>query len=168
MIESYKKQWEFLRNKFKAGQLAHAYLLSGREEAGREVFAKEFIKYLNCSERKDTSCKKCANCKMIEQNRFPDLLIVSAANKKDFLYGDGGEIKVKQIREAQKFLSYKPYHGFLKAVIIDGVENMNQEAQNCFLKTLEEPKGNTLLFLITKSKDMLLSTIGRLEYVCIH
>ena len=36
---------------------------------------------------------------------------------------------------------------------------MNQEAQNCFLKTLEEPKGKTLLFLISSKPDMLLPTI---------
>jgi hypothetical protein len=36
---------------------------------------------------------------------------------------------------------------------------MNQEAQSCFLKTLEEPKGKTLLILISSKPDVLLPTI---------
>jgi DNA polymerase-3 subunit delta' len=36
---------------------------------------------------------------------------------------------------------------------------MNQEAQSCFLKTLEEPKGKTMLILISSRPDMLLPTI---------
>jgi len=36
---------------------------------------------------------------------------------------------------------------------------MNQEAQSCFLKTLEEPKGKTLLILISSKPDMLMPTI---------
>jgi DNA polymerase III delta prime subunit len=36
---------------------------------------------------------------------------------------------------------------------------MNQEAQSAFLKTLEEPKGNTILILITEYPERLFSTI---------
>jgi DNA polymerase-3 subunit delta' len=44
-------------------------------------------------------------------------------------------------------------------VIVDDAEKMNQEAQSCFLKTLEEPKGETLLILISSKPDMILPTI---------
>jgi len=36
---------------------------------------------------------------------------------------------------------------------------MNQEAQNCFLKVLEEPKDKTFLILITEYPNLLLPTI---------
>jgi DNA polymerase III delta prime subunit len=36
---------------------------------------------------------------------------------------------------------------------------MNEEAQSCFLKTLEEPRGNSLLILVTNYPEMLFSTI---------
>jgi DNA polymerase-3 subunit delta' len=36
---------------------------------------------------------------------------------------------------------------------------MSIEAQNCFLKTLEEPKGKTILILICSNPDLLLPTI---------
>ena len=66
---------------------------------------------------------------------------------------------MSQIREVQNFLSYKSYNGGFKIVIIDEAEKMNSEAQNCFLKTLEEPKGQTILFLISSKPDVLLPTI---------
>jgi DNA polymerase-3 subunit delta' len=161
MIIGHQKQWQFLTKKNELGQLGHAYLFVGSDRIGKKFFAKEFIKYVNCLESslKKQSCQKCVNCLMIEKNIFPDFKILASKNKKDFLFGDGGEIKISQIREVQKFLNYKSYYGRLKSVIVDDAQNMNQEAQSCFLKTLEEPKGKTVLFLITSKPDMILPTI---------
>jgi DNA polymerase III delta prime subunit len=72
---------------------------------------------------------------------------------------EGKEISIAKIREVQNFLAYKSYNGGYKIVIIDDAEKMNVEAQSCFLKTLEEPKGKTLLILISSKPDMLLPTI---------
>ena len=139
MLIGHKKQWEFLKNKFEANQLSLAYLFTGEDGIGKKTFAIEFAEFIGC--------------------KFPDLKIVGVANKKDPLFGDGGVIKVAQIREVQNFLAYKSYNGGFKIVIVDDAHLMNQEAQNCFLKTLEEPKGQTILFLITSKPDMLLPTI---------
>jgi DNA polymerase-3 subunit delta' len=128
----HEKQWKFLKDKFENNQLSHAYLFTGAEGIGKKLFAEKFSELVGC--------------------KFPDLKIVS---KKE----DKTELDVAQIREVQNFLSYKSYNGGFKIVIVDDAHLMNQEAQNCFLKTLEEPKGQTLLFLITSKPDMLLPTI---------
>lgn len=159
MLIGHEKQWNFFRARYESGQLAHAYLFTGKEGIGKKKFAKEFVKLINCRSEKKP-CQKCANCLMIEKNGFPDLLMISEANKKDSVFGDGGEIKIKQVREAQNFLSYKSYYGSFKSLIVDDAEKMSQESQSCFLKTFEEPKGNTVLFLITSKPDILLGTIG--------
>jgi DNA polymerase III delta' subunit len=163
MVIGHKKQWEFLKKKFELDQLSHAYLFSGAKEIGKKTFAVEFVKLLNClatpkleakaglAEKKP--CGKCVNCQMIEKNSFPDFKIIT---KKE----DKSEIDISQIREVQNFLSYKSYYGSFKIVAVDDAEKMNQEAQSCFLKTLEEPKGKTLLILITSKLDMLLPTIA--------
>ena len=83
------------------------------------------------------------------------MLFRSLEDKKDNL-----EIDVSQVRDALKFLSYKSYNGGYKIVIIDNADRMNVEAQSCFLKTLEEPKGQTLLLLVSSKPDMLLETIA--------
>lgn len=130
MLVGHEKQWDFLKNKYKSGQLAHAYLFSGEQKIGKKLFAKEFAEFIGC--------------------KFPDLMVIDSAGK---------EIPIAKIREVQNFSNYKSYNGGYKAVIVDNAELMNQEAQSCFLKTLEEPKGNTALFLIASKPDMLLPTI---------
>ncbi len=157
MLIGHKKQWEFLKNKFESNQLSHAYLFTGQDGIGKKVFAIEFAKYINCNGQ-EKPCGKCINCQMIEKNSYPECMFLSATDK-DEKFGDGGEIKISKIREAQNFLSYKSYYGSFKIVIIDDAEKMNQEAQSCFLKTLEEPKGKTLIILISSKPDMLLPTI---------
>ncbi len=138
MMVGHEKQFNFLKRKFESDQLSHAYLFSGEEGIEKKLFAKEFAGLVGC--------------------KFPDLMIVEP-NERDEKFGDGGEIKIAKIREVQNFLSYKSYNGGFKIVIVDGAEKMNQEAQSCFLKTLEEPKGKTLLFLISSKPDLILPTI---------
>jgi len=132
MIIGHKKQWEFLKNRFEANQLSHAYLFSGAREIGKKTFAIKFAEFIGC--------------------KFPDLKIVT---KKE----DKNEIDITQIREVQNFLAYKSYNGGWKIVIVDEAHLMNQESQSCFLKTLEEPKGQTLIILISSKHDILLPTI---------
>lgn len=161
MLIGHKKQWDFLKKKSELDQLSHAYLLTGPKEIGKKFFAVEFVKLLNCL-NPEKPCGRCANCLMIEKNAFPDLLIIKSANSTSSIKNkkDSQEIDISQIRAAQNFLSYKSYYGSFKAVIIDDAERMNQEAQSCFLKTLEEPKGKTLLILASSKPDMLLPTIA--------
>jgi len=132
MLIGHKKQWEFLKNKFEANQLSHAYLFSGAEGIGKKFFAKEFAELIGC--------------------KFPDLKIIEIKE-------DKSEIDISQIREVQNFLAYKSYNGGFKIVIVNDAHLMSQEAQNCLLKTLEEPKGETILFLVTSKPNMLLQTI---------
>lgn len=127
----HEKQWNFLKKKFEQNQLSHAYLFTGSEGIGKKLFAKEFSEFIGC--------------------KFPDLLVAEPV--------EGKEIPVVKIREIQNFLAYKSYNGGFKIVIVDDAHLMSQEAQNCFLKTLEEPKGQTILFLISSKPDMLLATI---------
>jgi len=161
MIAGHQKQWDFLKNKFDANQLSHAYLFAGQEQLGKKFLAKELTKLINCKNRKPDlrmPCQKCFSCQAIEKESFPDAMFLRAGER-DQLFGDGDEIKISKIREAQNFLSYKSYYGGFKSVVIDNAEKMNQEAQSCFLKTLEEPKGQTLLILVTSKPEMLLPTI---------
>lgn len=126
----HKKQWEFLKRKFDQDQLSHAYLFSGVKNLGKVRFAKEFAEFIGC--------------------KFPDLMVIDS---------EGEEISIAKIREVQNFLAYKSYNGGFKIVIVGHAHLMNQEAQNCFLKALEEPKGKTLIILISSKPEMLLPTI---------
>ena len=141
MIE-YSKQFQFLKHKFDSGNLAHAYILAGGDHTAKKAFANNLIEHINC--------------------KFPDVITIASAasessvkNEKDMM-----EIDIGQIRQLQHFLSYKSYYGGHKAVIVENADRMNTEAQNCLLKNLEEPKGDTLILLLTNTAEMLLPTIS--------
>ncbi|MDO8486612.1 MAG: DNA polymerase III subunit delta' [Candidatus Staskawiczbacteria bacterium] len=167
MIIGHQKQCNFLKKIFESNQLAHAYLFSGAEQLGKKVLAKEFVKLINCvsDQSNKKPCGVCKNCKDIEKESYLDLLFVKPADDKK-------EIEVSQIREVLNFLSYKSYYGSFKAVIIDKAETMNSEAQSCLLKTLEEPKGKTILILISEHPEMLFGTIlsrcQAIKFYCVN
>jgi DNA polymerase-3 subunit delta' len=132
----HQKQWQFLKKSAELGKISHAYLFSGPEKVGKKKIALEWIQLL-LGEK-------------IQLGKNPDLILIEPEEK---------EIKISQIRELIWKLSLKPYSASLKVAIIDKAHLMNQEAQNCFLKTLEEPKKNTYLILITEYPESLLPTI---------
>lgn len=144
MLIGHQKQWQFLKKSAKSGKISHAYLFSGPEHLGKKKIALEFVKLINRWQGP------------IEDGRVvggwsPDLILIAPQQ--------GGEIQISQIKELIQKLSLKSYSAPFKCAILDKAHLMNQEAQNCFLKTLEEPKGKTLLILITESPEMLFPTI---------
>ncbi len=137
----HQKQFDFLKNKFEAKQLGHAYVFSGADVESLKRVANDFAAFINC--------------------KFPDVFVVKSENSKSSLKDevDKQEIDISLIREAQHFLSYKSYYGGYKTVIIENAERMNTDAADCFLKNLEEPKGDTLIILLSSKPETLLPTI---------
>ena len=149
MIAGHNKQWQYLKNSAASGRLAHGLLFSGEKQLGKKKIAIEFVKFLFC-ESKNKPCGECRNCRDIEKGSHPDLAQLDS---------DGGEIQVSALRNLIWKMSLKPYSAPFKAAIINSAHLMNFEAQNCFLKTLEEPKGNIFLILISEYPDLILPTI---------
>lgn len=76
---------------------------------------------------------------------------------------------MEQIRKLRSALMQKPFLGKHKIAIIDEAEKMNANAANALLKTLEEPKEHTVLFLVTSDVDRLPATIqSRCQMICFH
>ncbi|OGZ21182.1 MAG: hypothetical protein A2W71_02440 [Candidatus Nealsonbacteria bacterium RIFCSPLOWO2_02_39_8] len=153
MLIGHKKQWDFLAKSAEAGHLPHALLFYGQEHLGKKTFAIEFAKYISCLDKKSgIPCQKCINCISIRKNLFPDFLIVEP----ELL---SKEIQIFQIRGLIEKLSFRPYSAKIKITVLAKAHLMSQEAQNCFLKFLEEPLGEALIILITEHPYSLLPTI---------
>lgn len=157
-----------IQNVLQNNCVSHAYLFYGQESIGKKFTAVEFAKALNCqtSGPRD-SCDDCTSCRKIDQRIHPDFFLLEPG--KSSPTGREAFIKVEEVRELQKKLSYLPYEGKIKVAIIDGAEAMNPQAANTFLKTLEEPPSATVLILITPNPHRLLSTIvSRCQGVKFH
>jgi len=134
MILGHKKQWEFLKKTVESGKIPHAFLFSGQSNLGKKTIAFE-LAFLLLGDR---------------LKQHPDLILVEPLEK---------EIQIAQIRDLNWKLYLKPYSAPFKVAILNQAHLMNSEAQNCLLKTLEEPRGNTILILIAESSELLLPTI---------
>lgn len=90
--------------------------------------------------------------------RFADLLEVKNEDLLRINFG-GEEIKIEEIRELRRRLWLSPLFSPFKIAIISRAEKMNSESSNALLKILEEPRGKTVIVLLTSLPQSLLPTI---------
>ncbi|MBI2485477.1 MAG: DNA polymerase III subunit delta' [Deltaproteobacteria bacterium] len=140
-------------------RISHAYLFFGPDGIGKRLISVEFAKILNCLRgesiteevSKGERCD-CHSCKKIEKGIHPDVFFVEYKGIKN--------IRVDQIREeVEERLFLTPFEGRFKVAIVDEAERMNPNAQNAFLKTLEEPPPDSVIILISSRPEALLPTI---------
>lgn len=68
-------------------------------------------------------------------------------------------IGIEQIRMLRANLALRPFNSAYKIAILVDFEKATEEAQNAFLKTLEEPPSSTIIVLTSPNADLLLPTI---------
>ena len=143
------KNKNILINTIKTERVSHSYIFCGIEGIGKKAIAKEFAKSILCLE-KERPCNKCKSCIEFNTNNNPDFFLLEP---------DSGKIKIEQIREMQKKVAEKPIISSKKVYVINDADTMTPEAQNCLLKTLEEPPEYITIILICSNENNLLSTI---------
>ena len=115
-------------------RINHAYFLECSDEEKGLKEAKEFS-------------EKILNSKL---DNNPDYKIVETSEK---------IIKVDEIRELQKEIQKKPIAGDRKVCVIYQANKLNASAQNCLLKTLEEPPEYLTLILVAPSIYSVIGTV---------
>ena len=140
---------EFLNNSIENNKVLHSYLFLGTEGIGKKEIAKEFARKILCLNDHSDECK-CKACLCFENDNHPDFNLIN----------DQGEtIKINQIREITNKIYEKPIISSKKVYIINDCEKMTEEAQNCLLKTLEEPPEYVCIILISSNENFILTTI---------
>ena len=138
-----------LTNLVKQNKYSHSYIFHGTEGIGKKLIAKEFAKMILCL-GEEKYCNTCKSCLEFLSNNNPDFYEIIP---------DGNNIKIEQIREMQKKVVEQPIISKNKVYIIDNADLMTREAQNCLLKTLEEPPEFVTIILIGSNESNFLSTI---------
>ena len=138
-----------LINAVKQNTVSNSYLFVGIEGIGKKLIGTEFAKMLLCTSE-EKYCDNCKSCIEFNTNNNPDFLIIEP---------DGNSIKIEQIRYLQKKIQEKPIISEKKVYIINDANLMTVEAQNCLLKTLEEPPEYATIILIGNNENSFLQTI---------
>ena len=145
-----EKNKQVLQKSIQNNTISHSYMFIGIEGIGKKMIAKEFAKKILCLNKTlDNGCN-CKSCIEFDSNNNPDFLVIEP---------DGNSIKIEEIRNLQKMIQEKPIISNKKVYIIDNAYLMTKEAQNCLLKTLEEPPEYTVIILIGSNENLFLTTI---------
>jgi DNA polymerase III subunit delta' len=145
---------DMLKKHVTNGTTRHAYLFAGPPSLGRRTLALRFAQSLNCQTPLEAGipCGECRDCKQIQAMQHADLTVVQAES-------EGGTLKVDQIREARRMLTFKPYQSNYRVAIFLRFQEANDNAANALLKTLEEAPSYAVLILTADNPEQLLPTI---------
>lgn len=127
------------------GRLNHAYIFAGPRHVGKRTVAEMIARTIL-----SITGSTCAHPDLVTLAREYDEK--TGTRKKD--------ISIAQIRELIGRFSQSAFvRGGYQIAIIDGAEYLNTAAANALLKTLEEPRAQTIVILVTEDESALLPTI---------
>lgn len=129
----------------------HAVILECSDCKICEETALEAAKIFLCKSE-DKPCGKCPNCVKIKSGYHPDVNLVCPQ-------GSGKSIKVEDIRSVRNDSYIASNEGSYKFYIIKNAEFMTVQAQNSFIKILEEPPEKVVFILLCESSSALLDTV---------
>jgi len=143
------------------GRLHHAWLLTGPEGAGKATFAYRAARRLLGAPADPAHGVLGANpdhpvSRQVIARSHPDLFVLERL-------GEDGKVRkvipVDEARGLSEFFSKSPASAPHRVAIIDAVDDLNANAANAILKTLEEPPPHGVLLMVSHSPGRLLPTI---------
>jgi DNA polymerase-3 subunit delta' len=141
-----------LKNVLARGRVPNAMLFWGPGGVGKRMTALEMTKAVNCAEAAADACDACLSCRKVVSGNHPDVRVVTPSKKSRL-------IDLETLTEVTELATLRPFEGAWRVFILEDADRLSLPAQNRFLKTLEEPPGNSLFLLTTEHPRMLLPTI---------
>ncbi len=151
------KAWVAVQHRLAQDRLPHALLVVGERGVGKREWALAVGGLLLCeapvklTPDSPVACGHCKQCELIAAGTHPDLRIYAPEKSR--------MVKVDQIRALSSFAVASPQVAHHKIAIVDRADQLNINAANALLKTLEEPQPDVTLLLLQESGRPILPTI---------
>ena len=162
-----------LQRALSSGRTPHAYIFHGQAGVGKEDCAREFAKIVLCENRQERQrdgqdvfdcCDSCASCLGIRADTHPDYHLVDREQIRE-IKGESSDHKVTVLgidvvrEKINKSAQLTSSYGRGKVFVVREMHLASVSAQNCLLKTLEEPPEGTVLILLADRLEGLLPTV---------
>jgi DNA polymerase III subunit delta' len=166
--------WREASEAWQSGRFAHAWLITGPCGIGKASFAYLLAKAILTAPKGGEGGllvpvatppltrqldETHPALSRIESGAHADMLTVEIGWTDDKMTKRRTEIVIDDVRAVGTFLSMTPAEGGWRVVVIDAVDEMNRNAANALLKSLEEPPKRTVLLLVCHNPGRLLPTI---------
>ena len=157
-LDSQPEVQALLAGLLKAGTVK-TFLWTGPLGSGKKTHALALVRTLFCQGGPD--CAGCIPCRQVLGKTHPDFFWIQKGffwnEKKD--EGKSRVIPIDVVRKLLEKLYQAPLSAPLKVAIIPNADTMTPEAQEAFLKTLEEPPRKSLILLLSEKKEDFLPTV---------
>ncbi len=158
------QQWNYFQRLLENNELPHAVLLTGQAGVGKASFVINLCASILCDRRANDGmpCGTCKYCQLFSANTYPDFTRIVPEEA-------DSAITVDDIRLLIERLSLTRHYDAYKIALIESAHQMNTNAANALLKTLEEPPDHTLIILVSDQPQTLPATIrSRCQSVLIN
>ena len=142
------------------GRLHHAWLLCGPEGVGKATFAYRAARRLLGAQAGEggalSATPEDSVSRLVSARSHPDLFVLERLGE------DGKPRRVIPVDEARKlsdFFAKSPAQAPYRVAIVDAADDLNPNAANALLKTLEEPPARGVLLLVSHTPGALLPTL---------
>lgn len=148
---------------FSGGRMHHAWLLCGRAGIGKATLAYRLARHVLASAEERTTSSlevdpETAAARQVAALSHPGLLVLRRpydVRSKRFSTG----IPVDEVRRLKSFLGLTAGDNAWRVIIVDSADDLNPNAANALLKSLEEPPRRAVFVLISSEASSLLPTI---------
>jgi DNA polymerase III subunit delta' len=150
---------------FASRRMHHAWLISGRTGVGKATLAYRLARFLLANPKDRTQPQASLDvapdssaARQVLALSHPGLLVLRRPwnpTTKRF----GTSIPIDEVRRLRSFLGHTAAEDTWRVVIVDTADDLNPNAANALLKSLEEPPKRTVFLLLVSEPGRLLPTI---------
>ena len=144
-----------------ADRLPPAMLLTGPAHVGKGTLALALARALNC-QGEPRPCDECRSCRRIARGQHADVEVIAPGGicrVSDHDHSRSHTIGICAVRRMEAAAAMQPYEGCRRVYIVDPADALTDEAENAFLKTLEEPPPAVTFLLVTERPARLHDTV---------
>jgi DNA polymerase-3 subunit delta' len=155
---------EQLRGSVESGRMHHGWLLTGPGGVGKATLAYRLARFLLANPQERMSAERLGvgdetrASRQVRALSHPGLCVIRRpynAKEKRF----AASIPIDEVRRLRNFLALSSDAGSWRVVIVDTADELNVNAANALLKSLEEPPPRTVFLLVSAEPGRLLPTI---------
>jgi DNA polymerase-3 subunit delta' len=149
-VLGHERALEILRAGLETDALPQSLLLTGPPQVGKRTVALALARAVTCT-GSHSPCGSCRACRLAASGGYPDVHLIQLREGRQ-------RIGIGDVQALQVELARRPAEGKRRVAVIVDADRFSPEAENCLLKTLEEPPPYGLILLTAQEAEALLPT----------